>query len=174
MSPECVIPITSNSAPNGAEYGIAEGVRMEDGMLKTLLLSGLAAAALAGTVYAQQADQKVVIPVQKTVPTDGKAMYVNYCAPCHGVDGKGNGPVAPALKQQPVDLTVLSRNNGGKFPQFHLLGVLEGGSTIPSHGTHQMPVWGPVFATMDPAGLAQEKTIRINNLTAYLRTIQAR
>lgn len=141
-------------------------------MIKSLLLSGLAAASLVGASFAAQPDQKVVIPVQKTAPMDGKAMYMNYCAPCHGVNGKGNGPVAAALKQQPVDLTVMARNNAGKFPSMHLEAVLQGGSTIPSHGTREMPIWGPIFGTMDQ-GSAQEKTIRINNLTAYLRTIQA-
>jgi mono/diheme cytochrome c family protein len=140
-------------------------------MLKSLLFTGFAAAALVGAGYADQASQKVVIPVTKTAPSDGKTNFVNYCAPCHGVDGKGNGPVAAALKQQPVDLTVLSKNNGGKFPALHVESVLQGGSTIPSHGTREMPVWGPVFATMDQ-GSTQEKTIRINNLLAFLRTIQ--
>jgi mono/diheme cytochrome c family protein len=142
-------------------------------MLKAITL--IAAVAFAAAGYGAQSsgsDQKVVIPAPRTAPVDGKAMYVNYCAPCHGVDGKGNGPVAAALKQQPVDLTVLAHNNGGKFPSMHVAGVLEGGSTIPSHGTRQMPVWGPIFGSMDQ-GSTQEKTIRINNLTAYLRTIQA-
>jgi mono/diheme cytochrome c family protein len=147
-------------------------------MLKTFLLSGLAAAALVGVSFASQTDekqanQKVVIPVGKTAPADGKSMFVNYCAPCHGVDGKGNGPVAPALKQQPVDLTVLSRNHGGTFPAMHVTSVLGYGPTIPAHGTREMPVWGPIFATMDD-GSQLDKTIRINHLTAFLKTIQSR
>ena len=150
-------------------------------MLKSISLLAAAALVAAGAGYGAQAsgtsqpsvsNQKVVIPVGKTAPVDGKAMFVGYCAPCHGVDGRGNGPVATALKQQPVDLTILSRNNGGKFPARHVTGVLEGGSTIPSHGTPQMPVWGPIFGSMGQES-AQEKTIRINNLTAYLRTLQA-
>jgi cytochrome c len=141
-------------------------------MLKNLLWIGLAAAALAGAGHAQQSSQKVVIPVTRTAPNDGKTNFKNYCAPCHGTDGKGNGPVAAALKQQPVDLTVLSKNNGGQFPALHIESVLQGGSTIASHGSREMPVWGPVFATMDQ-GSSQEKAIRINNLVAFLRTIQS-
>jgi mono/diheme cytochrome c family protein len=142
-------------------------------MIKSHFLSALAAAALAGACFASQPDQKVVIPVGKTAPVDGKSMFVNYCAPCHGVDGKGNGPVAPALRQKPTDLTVLSRNNNGRFPAAHITSVLEYGATIPSHGTREMPVWGPILGTMDQEQV-QEKTIRISNLTAYLRTIQTR
>jgi mono/diheme cytochrome c family protein len=151
-------------------------------MLKTILLIAAAALATAGAGYGAQAggasqtgrsSQKVVIPVNRTQPMDGKSMFVNYCAPCHGVDGKGNGPVASALRQQPVDLTVLSRNHGGTFPALHVEGVLEGGATIPSHGSAQMPVWGPIFDTMGE-GSQDTKTIRISRLTAYLRSIQAR
>ena len=40
-----------------------------------------------------------------------------YCATCHGRDGKGNGPVAAALKVVPPDLTRLARDNGGAFPR---------------------------------------------------------
>src|ERR1039457_4011137 len=38
-------------------------------------------------------------PVRRADITSGKNMFVNYCASCHGVDGKGNGPAAVALKQ---------------------------------------------------------------------------
>ena len=31
----------------------------------------------------------------------GKAVYEHNCAPCHGVTGEGNGPVAFALKPPP-------------------------------------------------------------------------
>ena len=148
-------------------------------MLKAISLFAAAALVAAGAGTGAQSSgpnqsgssQKVVIPASRTLPVDGKAMFVNYCAPCHGVDGRGNGPVAPALRQQPVDLTGLSRGSGGKFPSMHIEAVLQGGSTIPSHGTREMPVWGPIFATMDQ-GSEQEKTLRINHLTAYLKSIQ--
>ncbi len=32
---------------------------------------------------------------------DGKAVYEQHCAPCHGVSGKGDGPAARALKPPP-------------------------------------------------------------------------
>ena len=86
-------------------------------MLKKLFLAGLAAAVVAGVGYANQSTAKtVIIPVSKAPANNGKQMYVNFCAPCHGVDGKGNGPAAAALKKQPTDLAALSRNHGGKLP----------------------------------------------------------
>jgi mono/diheme cytochrome c family protein len=106
------------------------------------MLKSLAIIAIAGTLaisagYADQSNAKVVITVQKTGPVNGRQMYGNYCAPCHGADGRGNGPVAPALKVKPADLTALARNNAGKFPASHIATVLEYGSVMPAHAENQ-------------------------------------
>jgi mono/diheme cytochrome c family protein len=34
----------------------------------------------------------------------GKAEYLSSCAPCHGADGKGKGPLSAKLKTKPADL----------------------------------------------------------------------
>jgi mono/diheme cytochrome c family protein len=144
-------------------------------MRKGMLMTALAAAVALGMGYGNQSKSSstVKIQVQRTAAANGKAMYVNYCAPCHGVTGKGNGPVAVALKQQPIDLTVLSRNNGGKYPATHVLSVLEYGSEIPSHGTAQMPVWGPILGSMDQSDPINTR-LRISNLTHFIETIQVK
>src|SRR5271157_1598133 len=118
-------------------------------MLKRLLLTAMAATLAVSMGYADQSQKKVTIPVKKTASTSGKQMYSNYCAPCHGMDGRGQGPVAPALKTPPPDLTVLSKNNHGKFPDSHIVTVLQNGAEIPSHGTAEMPVWGPILGKMN-------------------------
>jgi mono/diheme cytochrome c family protein len=100
-------------------------------------------------------------------------MYAGYCAPCHGKNGKGDGPVGTALKTKPVDLTVLAKNNLGKFPSQHIVSVLQFGAKIPAHGTSEMPVWGPLLGKMNQA-VPQERPLRISNLTQYLETIQAK
>jgi mono/diheme cytochrome c family protein len=56
------------------------------------------------------------VPAPYTSPISGSEMYREYCAACHGVSGKGNGPAAPALKTTPTDLTQLAARNGGVFP----------------------------------------------------------
>ena len=48
---------------------------------------------------------------------EGPELFRTYCAPCHGLDAKGHGPAAAALKTKPADLTVLSKTNGGQFPE---------------------------------------------------------
>lgn len=142
-------------------------------MLKQILVTALAATFAVGFSNADQSKTKVTIPVNKTAPTSGKQMYSSYCAPCHGVDGRGQGPVASALKAPPTDLTALTKNNRGKFPDTHIVTVLENGTLIPSHGTPDMPVWGPILGKMNQA-TPQDRMLRISNLSRYLETLQAK
>jgi mono/diheme cytochrome c family protein len=142
-------------------------------MVKRLLLTALAAALAVSMGLAEQSTGKVTIPVNKTAPTSGKQMYANYCAPCHGADARGHGPVAPALKSPPPDLTMLSKNNNGKYPDTHVVTVLENGSDIPVHGTAQMPVWGAILGKMNQTN-PQDKQLRISNLSRYLETLQVK
>jgi len=127
----------------------------------------------AGMCYADQSTTKVTIPVDKTQASNGKQMYVNYCAPCHGVDGRGRGPVASALRTPPPDLTLMTKSNHGKFPDTHIVTVLQDGSDTPSHGTVEMPVWGPILGKMNLSN-PQDRLLRVSNLSHYLESIQAK
>jgi hypothetical protein len=69
----------------------------------------------------------------------GKAEYHSSCAPCYGVDGKGNGPVRAGLKVLPPDLTVLAKKNNGMFPFNYVYGIIDGRKTVMAHGTRDMP-----------------------------------
>ena len=142
-------------------------------MLKSLLVTAVAAVLAASLSFADQSQSKVVIPVNKTSPVDGKQMYTSYCAPCHGVDGKGNGPAASSLKAQPTNLTELQKGNHGKFPDTHIIAILQFGADVPAHGSATMPVWGPILGNMNQQN-AQEKQLRISNLSRYLESIQVR
>ena len=76
----------------------------------------------------------------------GKTEYQSSCAACHGADAKGDGPVGKALKTAPADLTLLAKNNNGVFPYDMVYQMIDGrNSTITSHGTREMPVWGYRF-----------------------------
>lgn len=131
----------------------------------------LAAASLAVSLSFANQIQKIVIPVDRTAPNNGQQMFRSYCAPCHGADGRGGGPAASALKARPTDLTTLTRSNHGKFPDTHVVTVLQFGVEQSAHGTASMPVWGPILGTMNRTSL-QDKQLRISNLTRYLETIQ--
>jgi mono/diheme cytochrome c family protein len=60
------------------------------------------------------------------LPLDGAKTFRSYCAACHGIDGKGHGPVAGALRHAPPDLTLILQRNGGKFPADKVRTVIAG------------------------------------------------
>jgi mono/diheme cytochrome c family protein len=72
----------------------------------------------------------------------GKRVYVNRCAVCHGLSGKGDGPLATQLKTSVADLTHIQKNNGGVFPFDRLYRVIDGREAVAAHGPREMPVWG--------------------------------
>jgi len=111
-----------------------------------------------------------IVPVTSTPASSGKDMYVNYCAACHGKEGKGDGPAAPALKTPPTDLTMLATRNGGKFPEDRVFYSIAGG-VVPAHGSEEMPVWGSVLKSLN-AGSGNMLHLRLTNLTYYIRDLQ--
>lgn len=75
----------------------------------------------------------------------GEAEYTANCASCHGVKGKGDGPLAEFLKGGAPSLTVLSKNNGGVFPFERVYQIIDGRQEVKAHGPRQMPVWGSEY-----------------------------
>ena len=125
---------------------------------------------LCGLSVAQK--PKVVnIPARHTSANSGKEMFAAYCAACHGKDGKGDGPVAVALKAHPTDLTILARQNKGKFPSIQVAKAITGEAGIPAHGSKEMPIWGPVFMSMSHQH-ESEVHLRVANLTDYIKSLQ--
>ena len=122
----------------------------------------------AGNAMTQEVDKNQLPPAY--VPP-GKQMYKEYCASCHGFDGKGRGPVAPSLNKKIPDLTVLARNHGGKFPEEYVTSVLRFGPGFSAHGSSDMPVWGPIFQYLDHYNEAAVRQ-RIKNLCDFLESIQ--
>jgi len=101
----------------------------------------------------------------------GPDLFRAHCAACHGPDGKGNGPVGAALKTKPADLTVLAKNNGGKFPTQRVQKFISGDDpSLPSHGSREMPIWGPIFHQVEED--QDFGNVRLQNLIKYLETIQ--
>jgi len=138
-----------------------------------LLLPVFAAALLAATMSWGQEKTIKKAPIQQSNSASGKQMFGDYCAPCHGVSGKGDGPAAPALKTAPADLTQLAKKNNGKFPMDHVMTVLRQGSPSASHGNSDMPIWGPLFKSLNPSDpiIADQ---RVRNLAGYIESLQAK
>jgi len=134
------------------------------------------ALAMALGAFAQQTQSSTQIkhvPIKPTSAASGAEMYTNYCAVCHGKDGRGDGPAASALKVSPTDLTTLTQKNGGKYPGLHVSSVIRGEINTPAHGSKDMPVWGPLFWRMSQ-GHDAEVQQRIANLNQYIESLQAK
>ena len=107
----------------------------------------------------------------------GEAEYLNSCAACHGLEGRGDGPLASLLTKRPADLTRLGDKNGGTFPYDRVVQVIDGRDVLPSHGSREMPVWGRQFLEEDTKTYGSEggeivTAERIRGLTDYLKTLQ--
>lgn len=104
----------------------------------------------------------------------GKRIFESVCAPCHGSDARGDGPVADSLKTKPADLRQIARRRGGSFPQGEVARHIDGRETTAAHGTREMPVWGDTLASAVPDEPERERRIAraIEMLVAYLEKIQ--
>lgn len=105
---------------------------------------------------------------------DGAEIFAQLCASCHGKQGRGDGPVAPAMKAAPPDLTLIAARNGRRFPADWVRDVIDGRAVLPAHGTRAMPVWGyeleASVAEREP-GRAAAVTLT-NRLVDFLESIQ--
>jgi mono/diheme cytochrome c family protein len=128
---------------------------------------------LATGLVSAQAKEIKKVPLTPTSPVSGSEMFRTYCAVCHGVNGKGAGPAADALKKGPTDLTQLTVRNKGKFPDDRVAHTISGEMQVGAHGSREMPVWGDLFKSLN-AGTADLVTLRIVNLTDYIKSIQAK
>jgi mono/diheme cytochrome c family protein len=153
---------------------------------------GLAGAVVAVSVAAllQSGPAGAESQSQSAVELGGK-LYTQYCASCHGADGKGNGPAAAKLDPKPNDLTQLAKRNNGKFPFYETMLSIEGRSAMhqdqntdlpgnpEAHGKSSMPVWGEVFSRDELSkgtgmDLQMQATGKIMLITEYLQSIQAK
>ena len=126
-------------------------------------------AGLSSAAYAQNKTIKPV-PARGTTSWKGVDLYREFCAVCHGVDGKGSGPAADALKQKPTDLTQITRRNNSTFPEIHLQQVIKGDASVMAHGSTDMPTWGNIFKSVSINATFGE--MRVKALVTYLKEIQ--
>jgi mono/diheme cytochrome c family protein len=141
--------------------------------MRTLILGSLILLPVS-CVLAQANNPDPTKKIEITFSLSGQEMYQTWCASCHGLNGKGNGPAASALKKTPVDLTLLAKKNGGKFPAERVRTYIEGADakTTDAHGSRDMPIWGNVFRNIDSSNAAV--TYRLFALSTYLETLQAK
>ena len=142
-----------------------------------LVLMLFMAAGLPATAHAQNEPDLTLTPGGKVV--SGAGEYRKFCAQCHGLSGKGDGPMASELKTPPGDLTVLSKKNNGTFPYKQVFETISGKNVIKSHGTREMPIYS-LALSMPPqhggGGSARKSSyqvdLEIKRITDYIKSIQ--
>jgi mono/diheme cytochrome c family protein len=138
------------------------------------VLAGMILVGISGTIPAALAEagaQKKNLkkdPIPSSKSEAGAQLYRNYCAACHGLEGKGDGQVAKFLKAPPADLSTLARRNNGRYPADSVAATLSSGTDSGVHGTSDMPIWGQAFKSRGK-DVAQ---MRIRKLTEFIESLQ--
>jgi len=97
------------------------------------------------------------VPFQKGDTSKGKVLFRHYCAVCHGVIGKGDGPNAEHLDPRPADLS--DAEYMASATEQTIFSVIErGGPALDLPGT--MPMWGKTLSRGQVA-----------DLVAYVQTL---
>jgi mono/diheme cytochrome c family protein len=136
------------------------------------VMSGIALMGQAGGASQQTEKTLKKVPITYSEPTSGAQMWKDYCAACHGMSGAGDGPAADLLKSPPADLSLLAKQNNGKYPADRVASVMRFGSGH-AHGTSDMPMWGPLFRSFKSNTHSENLVeLRIHNLTEYVESLQ--
>jgi mono/diheme cytochrome c family protein len=104
----------------------------------------------------------------------GEELFDRFCASCHGVGARGDGPVARSLNVAVPDLTSIALRYG-EFPAVRIRDVIDGrGIDTGAHGTRTMPVWGYEFYVEEGADVQAQTAVRdaINRLVDHLSSLQ--
>jgi hypothetical protein len=105
--------------------------------------------------------------------TWGRYYFRRHCVSCHGDDARGDGVMAPFLKQKPANLTLLWKRYGMPLPDGTIGRFIDGRAYVAAHGNRVMPIWGEVFAANEPGSAGEDRVRRrISRLMDYLNSIQ--
>ncbi len=116
---------------------------------KTCVIAGLVA--VVGLNVSLSADAAT----PKGDPTKGKATFIEKCAPCHGQQGKGDGPAGAALNPKPRNQS--DAKYMSTLTDEHIFkAIKDGGASVGK--SPAMPAWGSVLSNDD-----------IWNVIAYVR-----
>ncbi len=122
-----------------------------------------------GVAVAQEEEERVDLGKI----SQGKGLYRAWCRTCHGVEARGDGPMAEYLRPAPSDLTILSQKEGGHFYIGRVTAKIDGREHVRGHGSKDMPVWGEAFNVVDEEGGEEAVRQKINAIVHFLRSIQA-
>lgn len=107
------------------------------------------------------------------VNMSGQDLYRRFCASCHGIEGRGDGPVAASLRVEVPDLTRAASRAQGDFRE-RVVRIIDGRYIIGAHGTRVMPVWGEDLARLEIGNPDAEQSAQliIGRLADYVSSLQ--
>jgi len=147
--------------------GLHTGKILQSFALSCFVIAGLHAAPQTAPAAKEQTKEQLE---QLIYSVKGPDLFRAHCSACHGLNAKGSGPMAPALKAKAADLTVLAKNNRGQFPSARVRRTILGDELSASHGSREMPIWGPIFHQIEAD--QDFGNVRLQNLVKYLESIQ--
>ncbi|MFA5898245.1 MAG: c-type cytochrome [Hyphomicrobium sp.] len=137
--------------------------------LSLFVFAGIAIAfAVATTASGQEQGPLAAPPVTANAP-NGHDLFIGHCAICHGLDGRGQGPLAEAMKIVPADLTQIAAKHDGTFPDAKMSDVIRNGGAVLGHGSRAMLPWGLYFSERHKPATGKA---RIKALVEYLKSLQ--
>jgi mono/diheme cytochrome c family protein len=137
-----------------------------------LLVAGLLMSPF-GAATATAQDNPAPAPQFKNI-AGGADLFRTYCASCHGVTARGDGPLAQAMTRRPANLIEIAKRNGGEFPPSLVFRTIDGKNPVRGHGGPDMPVWGDAFARSRRGTDPEQVKHMIDSLVDYLESIQLR
>jgi len=104
----------------------------------------------------------------------GEDLYRRFCASCHGVEGRGDGPVAASLRVGVPDLTLIAQRGHDGELRDRIIRIIDGRYVIGAHGTRVMPVWGEDLTLLELGNPDAERSteIIIGRLADYVLGLQ--
>lgn len=114
------------------------------------------------------------MPATMPEPPEGRTLYMQNCAQCHGPDGRGGGAYAGVMDPAPSDLTRLRKD--GEFPRAYVLSTIDGYHRAELPG-QEMPEFGLLLqgetVPVDTGDGVMTPTPRpLAALLSYLESIQ--
>jgi hypothetical protein len=104
---------------------------------------------------------------------EGRQLYLQHCAACHGVKGDGHGPLEHELTAPPADLRLLSRKYGNPLPEDQIARFMDGRADVRAHGPRDMPVWGEeMWQYPEGSGNPNQVSDSVAHIIHYLQSIQ--
>ena len=118
-----------------------------------LLALGLLVTDLAATVNAAMTEEKANLSASDRGAT-GEGAFMGYCLPCHGMEGKGDGPLADSLEGGVKPRNLSDAEYMSTRSDQELFNVIKNGGKSAGF-SDVMPDWGYNFPDSDIKAIVQ-------------------